>query len=54
MMHWMRWKFEDGLNIAYPACKEYAIKGFRGYTIYTEKVTCEACKMWLIVEEMLR
>lgn len=50
--HWMRWKFVDGLNRAYPACKGHKTRGFHGYTIYTEKVTCEACKLWLIVDDM--
>jgi hypothetical protein len=54
MMHWMRWKLVDGVGMAYPACKEHAIKDFKGYTIFTNKVTCEACKLWLIVDKMAR
>lgn len=52
--HWMRWNFEkSGFREGYyPACGAPMAQDTLGYGVYTDYVTCEVCKLWLLVNMM--
>lgn len=53
--HWMRWKIEEGgFREAYASCGVPMTQDIEGYGVYTDNVTCEECKLWLLVNQMAK